>query len=90
MLVTKVPLAILAAVVPGVIETIRRRRERGFVLLSMWLGLFLVGYSIASVKFLRYALPLFAATDILAGIGVVAGAQWLLRKSWLSPMAMIK
>jgi hypothetical protein len=89
MLVTKVPLLVLGAVVPGVVETVRRRRERGFVLLSMWLGLFLVGYSIASVKFLRYALPLFAATDILAAVGVVAGLQWLLRKSWLSPLTRV-
>jgi hypothetical protein len=89
MLATKVPMVLLGAVVPGVIETIRRRRERGFVLLSTWLGLFLVGYSIVSTKFLRYALPLFAATDILAAIGVVAGAQWLLRKSWLSPLTRV-
>ncbi|HEY2152574.1 MAG TPA: glycosyltransferase family 39 protein [Vicinamibacterales bacterium] len=89
MLATKVPLVVLGAIVPGVVETIRRRRERGFVLLSMWLALFLVGYSIASVKFLRYALPLFAASDLLAAIGVVAGAQWLLRKSWLSPLTRV-
>lgn len=89
MLATKVPVVVLGAVVPGVIETIRRRRERGFVLLSVWLGLFLAGYSIASVKFLRYALPLFAAIDILAAIGVVAGAQWLLRKSWLPPLTRV-
>jgi hypothetical protein len=83
---TKVPLVILGAVVAGLIETYRRRRERGFVLLQIWLGLFLLGYSLAAVKFLRYALPLFAALDILAAVGVVAGVRWLMRKRWLSPI----
>ncbi len=89
MLATKVPLVTIGAVVPGLIETVRRRRERGFVLLSLWLGLFLAGYSVASVKFLRYALPLFAAIDILAAIGIVAGVKWLLRKSWLPPLTRV-
>ena len=64
-------------------------RERGFVLLTLWLGLFLVGYSLFSVKFLRYALPLFAGVDIIAAVGVVAGIEWLLRKSWLSPISRV-
>src|SRR5262245_25648004 len=89
MLATKVPVIVIGAVVPGLIEALRRRRERGFVLLTLWLGLFLVGYSFFSVKFLRYALPLFAGLDILAGIGVVAGIEWLLRKSWLAPITRV-
>ena len=52
----------------------------------MCLGLLLVGYSVPAVKFMRYALPLFAAIDLLAAIGVVAGIGWLLRKRWLSPI----
>jgi hypothetical protein len=36
-----------------------------------------------AAKFLRYALPLFALIDILAGVGIVSGVAWLLRKSWL-------
>ena len=89
MLATKVPVVVLAALVPGVIEAFRHRRERGVVLVTLWLGLFLAGYSVASVKFLRYALPLIAAVDILAAIGVVAGIRWLLRKSWLSPLTRV-
>jgi hypothetical protein len=89
MLATKVPLTVIGAVVPGVIEAVRRRRERGFILLTLWLGLFLIGYSLFSVKFLRYALPLFAGVDIIAAIGVVAGIGWLLRKSWLSPVTRV-
>jgi hypothetical protein len=89
MLATKVPVVVLAALVPGTIEAFRHRRQRGVVLLTLWLGLFLAAYSVASVKFLRYALPLVAAVDILAAIGVVAGIRWLLRKSWLSPLTRV-
>jgi hypothetical protein len=89
MLGTKVPVIVIGALVPGFIEAFRRRRERGFVLLTLWLGLFLAGYSLFSVKFLRYALPLLAGVDILAAIGVVAGIEWLLRKSWLSPTTRV-
>jgi 4-amino-4-deoxy-L-arabinose transferase-like glycosyltransferase len=89
MLATKVPLVVLGAVVPGAIELLRRRRERGFALVAMWFGLFFVGYSISAVKFIRYALPLFAAVDIVAAIGIVAGIRWLLRKRWLLPITRI-
>jgi hypothetical protein len=89
MLATKVPVAVLGAIVPGAIEMLRRRRERGFILLAMCLGLLLVGYSVPPVKFMRYALPLFAFIDVLAAIGVVAGIGWLLRKRWLSPITRI-
>jgi 4-amino-4-deoxy-L-arabinose transferase-like glycosyltransferase len=89
MLVTKVPVVVLAALVPGAIEMLRRRRERGFVLLMMWFGLFLAGYSLSTVKFMRYGLPLFATIDIVAAIGVVAGIRWLLRKPWLLPITRV-
>ena len=89
MIATKVPLVVLSALVAGLIELFRRRRERGFVLLTMWFGLFLIGYSLSATKFLRYGLPLFAAIDILAAIGIVAGIRWLLRKSWLQPVTRI-
>jgi 4-amino-4-deoxy-L-arabinose transferase-like glycosyltransferase len=89
LLATKVPLTVLAALVPGGIELLRRRRERGFLLLAMWLALFFVGYSLSAVKFMRYALPIFAAVDMLAAIGLVAGIRWLLRKQWLRPTTRI-
>jgi 4-amino-4-deoxy-L-arabinose transferase-like glycosyltransferase len=89
MLATKVPLVVLGALVPGAIELLRHRRERGFLLLTMWFGLFLVGYSLSAAKFMRYALPLFAAVDIIAAIGIVAGIRWLLRKPWLLPITRV-
>jgi hypothetical protein len=83
LIATKVPLAVLGAAFAGGIELIRRRRERGFVLLRVLLLFLLVPYSLMAAKFLRYALPLFAIIDILAGVGIVSGVAWLLRKGWL-------
>jgi hypothetical protein len=36
-----------------------------------------------AAKFVRYALPMFAVIDVIAGIGFVSGVAWLLRKRWL-------
>jgi hypothetical protein len=83
LIATKVPLAVLGAAFAGGIELIRRRRERGFVLLRVLLLFLLVPYSLMAAKFLRYALPMFALIDVLAGIGFVSGVAWLLRKRWL-------
>jgi hypothetical protein len=89
LLATKVPLVVLAAVVPGAIEMIRRRRERGFVLLRVLVVFVLVPYSLMAAKFIRYALPLLATLDVIAAIGLVAGTSWLLRKGWLSPLTRV-
>jgi hypothetical protein len=83
---TKVPLVVLAAVVPGLIELVRRRGERGFVLLRVVLLFVLIPYSLMAAKFLRYTLPLLAIIDLIAAVGFVSGIGWLLRKRWLSPM----
>src|SRR6202049_3088792 len=84
LLATKVPLAVLGATAAGLVELVRRRHERGFVLLRVWLVFVLVPYSLMAAKFMRYALPLFAAIDLVAAVGLVAGIGWLLRKQWLS------
>jgi hypothetical protein len=89
LLATKVPLVVLAALVPGVIELIRRRHERGFVLLRVLAVFLLVPYSLMAAKFLRYSLPMLATVDLLAAIGLVAGVEWLLRKQWLAPTTRV-
>jgi hypothetical protein len=53
------------------------------VLLRVLLLFLLVPYSLMAAKFLRYALPMFAVIDVMAGIGFVSGISWLLRKRWL-------
>ena len=83
LIATKVPLAVLGAAFAGGIELVRRRHERGFVWLRVLLLFLLVPYSLMAAKFLRYALPMFAVIDVMAGIGFVSGVAWLLRKSWL-------
>jgi hypothetical protein len=84
LIATQVPLAVLGAAFAGGIELIRRHQERGFVLLRVLLLFLLVPYSLMAAKFLRYALPMFAVIDVMAGVGVVSGIAWLLRKGWLS------
>jgi hypothetical protein len=83
-LATKTPLVVLAALVPGVIEMVRRRGERGFVLLRVLAVFLLVPYSLMAAKFLRYSLPILATLDLVAAVGLVAGMRWLMRKGWLS------
>ena len=83
LIATQVPLAVLGAAFAGGIELIRRRHERGFVLLRVLLLFLLVPYSLMAAKFLRYALPMFAVIDVMAGVGIVSGVAWVLRKRWL-------
>jgi hypothetical protein len=89
LLATKVPLVVLAAVVPGLIQIVRRRRERGFALLRVLLVFLLVPYSLMAAKFIRYMLPMLATLDLVAAVGLVAGIGWLLRKGWLSPVTRV-
>ena len=89
LIATKVPLVILGAAVAGVIEIVRHRRERGFVLLRVLLVFLLVPYSLMAAKFMRYALPMLATIDLIAAVGFVAGIRWLLRKGWLAPVTRI-
>jgi hypothetical protein len=89
LLTTKVPLAVLGATAAGLIELIRRRHDRGFVLLRVWLVFVLVPYSLMAAKFMRYALPMFVAIDLVAAVGLVAGIGWLLRKRWLARVTRV-
>jgi hypothetical protein len=89
LLATKVPLVVLAAAIPGLIEIVRRRHERGFVLLRVLLVFLLLPYSLMAAKFMRYSLPMLATLDLLAAVGLVAGIGWLLRKQWLSPVTRV-
>jgi dolichyl-phosphate-mannose-protein mannosyltransferase len=87
LLATRVPLAVLAAAVPGAIEMVRRRTERGFVLMRVLVLFVLVPYSLMAAKFIRYSLPMLASVDLMAAVGLVSGVAWILRKQWLSPVA---
>ena len=85
-LATKVPLVVLGAAAAGLVELVRRRRERGFMLLRVWLVVHLLLYSLLAAKFQRYMLPVLAVVDLVAAVGLAAGVRWLLRKGWLWPV----
>jgi 4-amino-4-deoxy-L-arabinose transferase-like glycosyltransferase len=89
LLATKLPLVLLAALVPGAIEMVRHHRERGFVLLRVLLVFVVVPYSLMAAKFMRYSLPMLATLDLVAAVGLVAGIRWLLRKQWLPPVTRL-
>ena len=89
LLATKVPLVVLGAAVPGLIEIVRRRHERGFVLLRVLLVFLLLPYSLMAAKFIRYMLPMLATLDLVAAVGLVAGLGWVLRKGWLSRITRV-
>lgn len=78
LIATKVPLAVLAAALAGVMPLVRRRRERGFVWLRVMLVFLVLGYSVAAAKFQRYSLPMLVLIDILAAVGLVEFIQWLI------------
>ncbi len=89
LLATKIPLVVLAAVVPGIVEIVRRRRERGFVLVRVLAVFLIVPYSLMAAKFLRYSLPMLFVVDVVAAVGLVSGTAWLLRKGWLTPSTRV-
>jgi hypothetical protein len=86
---TKVPLVVLGAAIAGLIEMVRRRHERGFVLLRVLFVFLLVPYSLMAAKFMRYMLPMLALIDLTAAVGFVSGIAWLLRKGWLSRVTRV-
>ncbi|MBI3402408.1 MAG: glycosyltransferase family 39 protein [Acidobacteria bacterium] len=87
-LATKVPLVVLGAAAVGLVELVRRREERGFVLLRVLLVIQLVLYSLLAAKFLRYMLPVHAVVDLIAAIGLVAVIERV-RHSRLSEPARV-
>jgi 4-amino-4-deoxy-L-arabinose transferase-like glycosyltransferase len=76
-LVIKTPLPILGALIIGLVETWKRRREPGpsFVLfMFLW---WIVPFSLVGGKWLRYMLAWMPAVCIIAAIGLVGIFSWL-------------
>jgi hypothetical protein len=74
-LATKVPLAVLAAALGGVVWTARNSDHRGATFIRVFLLFTLVPYSLVASKFIRYLLPALAVVDLAAAVGIV----WALR-----------
>ncbi|MBP1636357.1 MAG: rane protein of unknown function [Acidobacteria bacterium] len=76
-LVTKTPLPVLGAMGLGLVELVRRRRERGAVFARVFLIFFLLPSSLAASKFGRYLLPTLVVLDVVAALGAVRAFRWL-------------
>ncbi len=76
-LLIKVPLPVLVAFVIGFIECVRRWRHPGHAFLLLMFVLWIVPYSLAGAKWLRYTLSLMPFVYMIAAVGVVALVRWL-------------
>ena len=75
-LILKTPLPVLVALVVGLVETWKRRREPGpFFLIFMFL-FWIVPFSLLSAKWLRYMLSWMPTVYIIAALGVVKVFAW--------------
>ena len=55
----------------------RERRRDALVLLATFMGLYVLFMTTGQKKFDRYVLPVFPILQTLAGVGIVAGWEWL-------------
>ncbi|HEX8128730.1 MAG TPA: glycosyltransferase family 39 protein [Pyrinomonadaceae bacterium] len=74
-LAIKTPLSLLVALVAGLVVCVRRWRRPGEAFLLLMFVLWIVPYSLAGAKWLRYAHSLLPIVYMLAAVGIM----WLLR-----------
>ncbi|HKQ51271.1 MAG TPA: glycosyltransferase family 39 protein [Pyrinomonadaceae bacterium] len=75
-LLIKVPLPVLAAFVAGLVVCVRRWRHPGHAFLLLMFVLWIVPYSLAGAKWLRYTLSLMPFVYMIAAVGAVALVRW--------------
>jgi hypothetical protein len=75
-LAIKTPLPLLLALIMGIFACARRFRRPGEAFLLLMFILWIVPYSIAGAKWLRYALSLLPIVYVIAAVGIM----WLLRR----------
>lgn len=80
-IVTKIPLPVLVAIVLGLAELVRRRRERGAVFARVFLLFYLLPASLVAGKFARYLLPTLVVLDIVAALGILRAFDLVSRAS---------
>ena len=91
-LAIKVPLATLAAFLIGLGVALRERKHPGHAFLLLMLVLWIVPYSLAGAKWLRYAMSLLPLVYMLAAVGLVAFTRWLghqLRRFFTAPAMLL-
>ena len=77
-LLIKTPLPVLFAFVAGLFALARKRRAPGAAFMLFMLFLWIVPYSLAGAKWLRYSLSLMPLVYIIAAAGIVAITRGLL------------
>ncbi|HZH33183.1 MAG TPA: glycosyltransferase family 39 protein [Pyrinomonadaceae bacterium] len=70
-LAIKTPLPLLSALVAGLVACTRRRRRPGEAFLLLMFVLWIVPYSLAGAKWLRYAHSLLPFVYMLAAVGII-------------------
>jgi hypothetical protein len=71
-LLVKTPLPLLAALLLGLFEIVRRRKEPGPAFLLVMFVLWIVPYSLVGAKWLRYTLSLLPFVYMIGAVGIAA------------------
>ena len=82
LIATKVPIAVLAGALAGLVPLVGQRHERGYAWLRMMLLFIVIPYSLMAAKFERYSLPMLLLIDLLAAVGICAAVKWLWHRAW--------
>ena len=77
----KIPLAIMGTFLVGVFVSLRRWRDPGHIFVLFMLAFWIVPYSLAGAKWLRYTLSLMPFVYMGAAIGTMTLIRW--SASWL-------
>jgi hypothetical protein len=76
-LLIKLPPPVLFALICGLAECVRRRREPGHGFLLLMFVLWIVPYSLFGAKWLRYTLSLMPFVYMISAVGILALVRWL-------------
>jgi hypothetical protein len=79
-LLIKVPVAVLAAFLIGLVECARRWRQPGHAFLLLMFLLWIVPYSLIGGKWLRDTLSLMPFVYMIAAVGIMALLQWVVNR----------
>jgi hypothetical protein len=77
----KIPLAVLAAFIAGVVVSIKRWRHPGYAFALFMFFFWIVPYSLVGAKWLRYTLSLMPFVYMLAAAGAVALARFVISRA---------